>query len=97
MGKENIKVVSRGKWLLSVEFIQDSSYKYTCSNSLPCIERGARKENRPGVFLSGLLKRIEIPRFMKGLVKSIMCSRTKVIVSGATAERKARVKLLKVW
>ena len=30
MGKENIKVVSRGKWLLSVEFIQDSSYKYTC-------------------------------------------------------------------
>ena len=59
---------------------------YTRSSSSPCIERGARKENKPGVFLSGRLKRMEIPRFINGLVKSIMCSRTKVIVSGATAE-----------
>ena len=42
------------------------------------------------MFLSGRLNRMEIPRFINGLVKSIMCSRTKVMVSGATAEGKEK-------
>jgi len=43
--------------------------------SLTSNDSGDMKENRPGSFFSGLRKRMLMPRFINGLVKSITCSR----------------------
>ena len=48
-------------------------------------ERGDRKEKSSGFCFAGFLYRILIPRFMKGFVKSMTCSRAYEIVSDATA------------
>ena len=45
--------------------------------------RGSIKENTPGLVISGFLIIILIPKFMKGLVKSMAISRSYVIVRGA--------------
>ena len=49
------------------------------------VSRGSMKENTPGFWRSGFLIMMEMPVFMKGLVKSTTRSRSWVIVSGATA------------
>ena len=46
-----------------------------------CIEFDINLNNWPG-FISGFLKSIDIPRFMKGLVKSMTCSLEKKVRDG---------------
>lgn len=48
-------------------------------------DSGDRNEKSSGVFLAGRLYRILMPRFRNGSVKSMTCSRTKLILSAATA------------
>ena len=48
-------------------------------------ESGDMNEKSPGAFFSGLRKRMLMPRFMNGLLKSMTRSRIEVIVIGAIA------------
>ena len=47
-------------------------------------DRGERNANRLGGFLSGRLYKMLIPKLRNGFVKSITCSRWKLIVKPAT-------------
>lgn len=48
-------------------------------------ERGSMKLNTPGFCFSGFLIMMEMPRLIKGLLKSMTLSRMEVMVSGAMA------------
>lgn len=50
------------------------------------VENGDMKESREGGSFVGLRYKIEIPRFMKGIVKSTALSRSDVIVKSVMAK-----------
>lgn len=54
--------------------------------SQTCFEKGDMKEKSDGGSLVGLRNNIDIPKFMKGIVKSTALSRSDVIVRSVIAK-----------
>lgn len=62
-----------------------TAMKPTTIHSHTYMSSGSMKEKTPGFWRSGFLIMMEMPVFMKGLVKSTTLSRLSVMLRGATA------------
>ena len=62
----------------------EMKFEFTRSNQISTA-RGFMNEKSLVGFPLGILKRMEMPRFMKGLVKSMTASRAKLMVMAPTA------------